>query len=60
MNLLIIFHIILHDSESVGQKDSEGVGQEDSKGVEQEEDKDSNGVGAGAARGLGGCEAGAP
>jgi hypothetical protein len=49
MNLLIIFHIILHDSESVGQKDSEGVGQEDSEGVEQEEDKDSNGVGAGAA-----------
>jgi hypothetical protein len=34
MNLLIVFYIILQDSDSVGQEEgSEGVGQEDSEGV---------------------------
>jgi hypothetical protein len=43
---LIVFDIVLQDSESAGQEeDSEVVGKEDSEGVRRGEDEDSYGVG---------------
>jgi hypothetical protein len=47
-NLLIVFHIISQDSESVGQEDSQRVGwqkDEDSDGAWQEQHKDLEGLG---------------